>query len=79
MTEYHIYVDRDNDVWLRKGCKIQVYAYIDNLLENPESLDGETICDIASVINQWELQLLSQGNDLQIIAYEAKLELLLRQ
>lgn len=79
MTEYHIYVDRDNDVWLRKGRKIHAFKDVEDVPENHESLDNGNAYDIEYIINYWGLQLLAKGNDLQTVANEAKLELLLRQ
>lgn len=75
---YRIYIDRDGDIWLNKGDRISAYANIDLLLLSHES-SYTTPRNIPEVTKRWEMQLLAQGDDLETVAAEAKLELLLRE
>ena len=76
---YSIYVDFDGDVWLSKGNKIHAYASVDHLIQNHANMGNSDDRNVVEVTKRWGMELLAKGNDLQTVANEAKLELLLRQ
>ncbi|APC46100.1 hypothetical protein HYP06_gp074 [Vibrio phage vB_VspP_pVa5] len=75
---YSIYIDRDDDIWLQHGNKIHAYESVDATLQkNPEFFRSEDR-NVEDIISRWDLRLVTEGTNLQTVAAEAKLELLLR-